>query len=87
MTPMATPTFSDLMAQRADYHIRYERWRDNRLVESQIEPMAQRYWGKEEFALALAATGFSDVSMVGNYSRGRSVRANDRNITYEAVKA
>ena len=37
---------TDLMAQRAEYHIRYERWRDNRLVDSQLEPMAQRYGGK-----------------------------------------
>ncbi|HEY2179289.1 MAG TPA: class I SAM-dependent methyltransferase, partial [Caulobacteraceae bacterium] len=29
---------TDWLAQRVDYAIRYERWRDNALVESQLEP-------------------------------------------------
>jgi SAM-dependent methyltransferase len=75
---------TDWVGQRAEAMIRYERWRDHRLVETQMEPMAQRYWGLEEFALALGATGFEVVSVVGGYDRSRGPRAGDRVLTYEA---
>jgi SAM-dependent methyltransferase len=77
---------TDWAAQRREALLRYERWRDNRLVESQLEPMIQRYWGVEEFALALAAAGFTDIQVSGGYERGRPVSANDRTMTFEAVK-
>jgi hypothetical protein len=41
--------------------IRYERWRDHKLIDCELEPMAQRLWGLEEFTLTLEATGFVDV--------------------------
>ena len=78
-------TKADWLAQREERDVRYERWRDNRLLESQFEPMAQRFWGLEEFALALAATGFEAVSVTGGYER-RPPRAWDRMLTFEAVR-
>ena len=76
----------DWAAQRSEARLRYERWRDNGLVEVQMEPMAQRYWGLEEFALALAAAGFSEVQVSGGYERGRPVRSGDHVMTFEAVR-
>lgn len=84
LTLEAVRARTDWMGQRAENLLRYERWRDNRLINSQLEPMAQRYWGLDEFALALASVGFSDIQMIGGYDRGRPVRANDRVVTYEA---
>ncbi|MEO8812465.1 MAG: class I SAM-dependent methyltransferase [Caulobacteraceae bacterium] len=75
----------DWVAQRERHHIRYERWRDNRLVDTQIEPMERRLWGVDEFGLALDAVGFSDVAVTGNY-RPRPPRAGDRIFTFEAVR-
>ncbi|MFI4935566.1 MAG: class I SAM-dependent DNA methyltransferase [Caulobacterales bacterium] len=77
---------TDWLRQRSERRVRYERWRDNRLIETQLEPMAQRYWGLEEFKLALEATGFSDVSVTGDYRRGEPPRASARTLTFEAVK-
>jgi len=79
-------TRTDWIGQRAEASLRYERWRDNRLVEAQLEPMAQRYWGLEEFTLALTSAGFTDIKVTGNYDRGRAVRANDRTLTFEATR-
>jgi len=64
---------------------RYERWRDHRLVETQIDPMVQRAWGVAEFELALRQSGFSDVRVIGGYNRSRAPRAGDRVLTFEAV--
>ena len=78
---------TDWLNQRTQGRVRYERWRDNVLVESHLEPMAQRHWGLEEMRLALAASGFDDIAVVGDYDRSRSPRAADRTLTFEAVRA
>ena len=77
---------TDWMTQRAESLLRYERWRDNALVESQMEPMAQRYWGVEEFRLALEASGFDEVTVTGGYRPGRAPTSAARAITFEAIR-
>jgi len=79
-------TRTDWLTQRREAMLRYERWRDNRLVETHMEPMAQRYWGLEEFRLFLEAGGFGQVSVVGDYDRSRAPRSGDRTLTFEAVR-
>ena len=78
---------TDWLAQRIEGRTRYERWRDNVLVESHLEPMIQRHWGVEEMRLALGAAGFGDIAVIGEYDRSRPVRASDRGITFEARRA
>ena len=58
---------SDPIAQRYVAHDRYERWRDGRLVESELERTAYRVWGLREMALALAATGFKDIEVTADF--------------------
>lgn len=78
---------TDALAQTSVSHMRYERWRDGRLVESELEVMKGRVWGCEEFVMALERCGFSQVAVFGNYNRGRNPRAGDRTLTFEAVAA
>lgn len=75
---------TDWLRQRADYTLRYERWRENRLIEAQLEPMAQRYWGVEEFRLALARAGFAHIAVSADYAFGRAPTAASRVLTFEA---
>lgn len=77
---------ADWIAQREEHHTIYERWRDNRQVESWLEPMALRYWGVEELAMALREAGFGQIVSFGNYDRRRSPRSGDRVLTFEAVR-
>lgn len=77
---------TDWVGQRAAANLRYERWRDNLLIETNLEPMSQRYWGIDEFTLALRSTGFGDIKVVGNYDRRRAPRSGDRTFTFEAVR-
>jgi SAM-dependent methyltransferase len=79
-------TLTDWLRQRAETTYRYERWRDGALVESQLEILAQRYWGLEELRLALEAAGFGDVAVCGGYERARAPRQADRVWTFEARK-
>lgn len=77
---------TDWVRQRAEYRIRYERWRDHRLVKAQMEPMVQRYWGLEEFRMALASAGFTDIEAFGSYDRSRRPRWHDLTFTFEAIR-
>lgn len=77
---------TDWVNQRVQGRCRYERWRDNVLVESHLEPMSQRHWGLEEMRLALSASGFGEIAVVGDYDRSRPVRAGHRTLTFEAVR-
>jgi hypothetical protein len=77
---------TDWLGQRAEAMLRYERWRNNVLVEAQMEPMVQRYWGVEEFAFALREAGFADVTVAGDYDRSRPPSARARILTYEAKR-
>lgn len=79
-------TATDWLRQRSETTYRYERWQGGRLVETQIEVMAQRYWGLDEFRMALEAAGFGDVSVTGGYDRSRGPRRADRVWTFEAVR-
>lgn len=78
-------TGTDWLRQTFATRYRYERWRDHRLVETQIDPMMQRAWGVGEFELALGAAGFRDVRVIGGYDRSRPARASDRVLTFEAT--
>jgi len=75
---------TDWVAQRTESAARYERWRDGRLLETQLEIMVQRHWGIEEFRLALEAVGFGEISLVGDYGRARAPGAARREFTFEA---
>jgi SAM-dependent methyltransferase len=77
---------TDWLAQRAESRLRYERWRDNRLIETHLEPMALRYWGLREFELELKAAGFGEVTVTGGYDRSREPQAADWVLTFEALK-
>ena len=79
-------TRTDWLRQRAERTYRYERWRDGGLVATEIDLMAQRFWGLAEFRLALEAAGFAEVSVCGGYDRSRAPRASDGTLTFEAVR-
>ena len=74
----------DLLAQRRVTHDRYERWRDGRLVESELEVMAFRLWGLKEFELALAAAGFEAISVGADHQPGRRPSRSSRILNFEA---
>lgn len=75
------------IAQTTLSHLRYEHWRDGLLVRSELDLFKLRWWGIDEFALALRAAGFVDVEVSGNYQRGRAPQEADAIISFEARRA
>lgn len=76
---------TDVIGQRRVHHDRYERWRDGRLIETEIERFAYRLWGMEEFRFALGAAGFAEITVCANFRPGRAPRAGDQILNFEAV--
>lgn len=74
----------DYVAQTTLSHLRYEHWRDGSLVATELDLFKLRWWGVEEFALTLRATGFTDVVVSGDYRHGRPPQKNDGIVSFEA---
>ncbi|KAB2857424.1 MAG: class I SAM-dependent methyltransferase [Bauldia sp.] len=77
---------TDHVAQTTLSHLRYERWRDGRLVETELDLFRLRWWGVTELSLALQAAGFGEVVASGDYIHGRAPRQGDGIVTVEAVR-
>ncbi len=77
----------DHIAQRKVSHLRYERWRDTRLIETQLELFTLRWWGIHEFELALKAAGFGDIIISGSHEHGRAPTCEDWMITFEGRRS
>ena len=73
----------DHIAQRKVSHLRYERWRDTHLIETQLELFTLRWWGINEFELALQAAGFGDIVISGSHEHRRAPTREDWMITFE----
>ncbi|MGH2318668.1 class I SAM-dependent methyltransferase [Planococcus sp. SE5232] len=65
---------------------RYERWRDGRLVETELERYPMRWYGVEEFKTILEGIGFNEISVSTGYQFGEYPKNADSIITFEAVK-
>jgi hypothetical protein len=74
---------TDYLGQTIVYHLRYERWREGRLIDAQLEPMRQRFWGHREFEMALSLAGFVDIAVFGGHKR-RGPRDDDWFVTFQA---
>lgn len=77
---------TDHVAQTTLTHLRYDHWRDGRLLESELDLFRLRWWGVEEFSLVLRDAGFADVVVSGNYEHGRQPRNGDDSISFEAYR-
>src|SRR6185312_1941514 len=77
----------DLLRQRKVTLDRYDRWRGGKLVESELEVLATRLWGLQEFELTLKEAGFADISVCGDYRPGRAPRPTDGWWCFQAARA
>lgn len=81
------PLRVDYATQRLSYDLRYERWRDGRLVAAELETMSVRAWGLRELDLALREAGFADVTVCGDYREGVPATASSQFWCFQAVRA
>ncbi|PWK69711.1 class I SAM-dependent methyltransferase [Aminobacter sp. AP02] len=75
---------TDFIAQTTVTHLRYELWKGTKLAGTELELFSLRWWGVEEFAMALREAGFVDIVASGNYSYGQAPATGCDTISFEA---
>jgi SAM-dependent methyltransferase len=76
----------DPVAQQSVWQLRYDLWREGRLVESELDRLALRWWGIHELRMALDETGFGSVTVSGGHQQSRPPQPGDRFVTFEAIR-
>lgn len=74
----------NFLEQYSVSYLRYEKWQEGELMQTEMQRFALRWYGLEEFELVLKSLGFSEVVVSADYEYGkRPIRA-DQTFTYEA---
>ncbi|MCP3027729.1 bifunctional 2-polyprenyl-6-hydroxyphenol methylase/3-demethylubiquinol 3-O-methyltransferase UbiG [Halobacillus sp. A5] len=76
----------DYVRQYTISHGRYERWRNGKLIETELERFPLRWYGIEEFKMILGDVGFQNIEISSNYNLGEYPTSPDQIVTFEAVK-
>ncbi|WP_322632905.1 class I SAM-dependent methyltransferase [Glycomyces albidus] len=77
----------DEVNQRVVRWLRYELWREGRLVETQLQNSPMLCFGAQEFRMLLREAGFTDVAVYGDYDEDAELAADASIWTFEAVRA
>jgi hypothetical protein len=84
LTLTDTRVSTDYIAQTTVTQLRYELWKDTKLADTELELFSLRWWGVEEFAMALREAGFVDVVVSGDYRYGEAPAKGCDTISFEA---
>lgn len=67
-------------------YIKYEKWRQGKLIQSELQRFALRWYGIEEFKLILESIGFTDITCSADYVYQNQPSSAGQIITFEAVR-
>ncbi|WP_431027075.1 class I SAM-dependent methyltransferase [Lysinibacillus sp. LZ02] len=67
-------------------HHKYQKWRNSKLVDTELEYFPLKWYGVEEFRSILKEIGFEDIIISSNYQYNTYPTDAAQIITYEAVK-
>lgn len=75
----------DYIHQYTVSHNRYEKWKNGRLIQTELERFPLRWYGLEEFKTILEQIGFKDIVISANYQYGKYPENAADMITFEAT--
>lgn len=67
-------------------HLKYEKWKKGKLVDTELQRFAIRWYGIEEFKLILKNVGFSEITCSADYDYMKEPTKETQLITFEAVR-
>lgn len=67
-------------------YLKYEKWRDGSLIQTELQRLAMRWYGVEEFKFILENIGFSDISVSADFEYGKQPSHGKQVFVYEATK-
>ena len=77
---------ADLYNQYKVSLLKYEKWRQGALIQTELQRLALRWYGVEEFKLVLESIGFSDVVVSADFEYGKAPTHANQQFIYEAIR-
>lgn len=76
----------DFLEQYSVSYLKYEKWQDGKLIDTELQRFAMRWYGVREFKLVLERLGFTDIVISADYTYGKAPVHAEQTITFEARK-
>lgn len=76
----------NMMEQKIVSLLKYEKWKYGKLIQTELQMLPLRWYGKVEFELVLEKAGFKDVIKSADYVFGEEPTMDGQMITYEAKR-
>lgn len=77
----------DLLEQKKVSLLKYEKWKDGKLLQTELQRFPLSWYGVYEFELLLASMGYKEISKSADYKFNQKPSRAGQMITYEAKKA
>ncbi|BFT72815.1 class I SAM-dependent methyltransferase [Paenibacillus sp. P36] len=77
---------ADLFNQYKVSYIKYEKWRNGALIQTELQRYALRWYGVEEFKLVLESLGFTDVVVSADFDPNKAPTHAEQSYVFEAVR-
>ncbi|RKN85682.1 class I SAM-dependent methyltransferase [Paenibacillus ginsengarvi] len=77
---------TNLFEQYQVSYLKYEKWRAGKLLQTELQRFALRWYGIEEFKLVLESVGFTDIVLSADFEYGKPPTKASSAFVYEAVK-
>lgn len=75
----------DWVNQKTKTYLKYEKWKDGKLIDTELQEFGIRWYGIEEFRLLLESIGFVDITCSSGYTYGKYPTNSEEIITFEAL--
>ncbi|MBA4537144.1 class I SAM-dependent methyltransferase [Bacillus aquiflavi] len=76
----------DWVHQRTKTYLKYEKWKNGKLIDTELQEFILRWYGIEEFRLILEQIGFRNISCSSGYVYNKYPTNPKEVITFEAYK-
>ncbi len=67
--------------------IRYEKWKDTKLVATELQDFPLHWFGRDEFIMCLQENGYKDITLCANYTDGLQPTSYKDTLCFSAVLA
>lgn len=67
-------------------YLKYEKWRNGTLIQTELQRFALRWYGVEEFKYILESIGFSEVVVCADFEDGKKPTNGNQKFVYQATK-
>ncbi|MBD0266880.1 MAG: class I SAM-dependent methyltransferase [Cyanobacteria bacterium Co-bin8] len=84
---MQTSSWVDWIEQVEHTLIRYEKWKDGKLIDTELQHLPLHWFGREEFIMCLREHGYIDVTLCANYKDGLKPETHDDQLCFSATLA